>query len=328
MESLCNEAWAKDSGGHHRRFVAYYRVSTGRQASSGLGLDAQHTAICEFLAAYDGYLIAEFSETVSGRRDNRPQLNNALALCRIARATLVIARLDRLSRSLGMISRLMESGVDFVTTDFPFANRFTIHVLAAVAEYESRLQSERTKAAMARLRERGVQLGKPKRKVLRRFPPGCQQLSALARRDRSEARARDLAPLIWRLIAEGKSYRVIADEFNQQGIRPARNAPWSANAILRLVRMTADEFAPKSDGVPAKRIGAAQVRVSRCARAIGQLLLALRAEGASYGAIANELRQRGIESPQRRNWGPASIRRYLMRALNVTALRPLRQTAP
>src|SRR5271157_4498730 len=133
MESLCNEAWAKDSGGHHRRFVAYYRVSTGRQASSGLGLDAQHTAICEFLSAYDGYLIAEFSETVSGRRDNRPQLNNALALCRIARATLVIARLDRLSRSVGMISRLMESGVDFVTTDFPFANRFTIHVLAAVA---------------------------------------------------------------------------------------------------------------------------------------------------------------------------------------------------
>lgn len=325
MASLRNEAWVKDGGGLHRRFVAYYRVSTGRQASSGLGLEAQRTAVCEFLTAQGGCLIAEFSETVSGRKDNRPQLNHALALCRIARATLLIARLDRLSRSVGMISRLMDSGVDFVTTDFPFANKFTIHVLAAVAEYKSCLQSERTKAAMVRLRERGVQLGKTKRDVLRRFPPGCQQLSAQVRRDRSEARARDLAPLIWRLIAEGKSYRVIADEFNQQGIRPPRNAPWAANTILRLVRMTADEFAPKSEGMPAKRTGAAQVRVSRCVRDIGQLLLALRAEGASYTTIANELRRRGINSPRRGDWGPASIRRYLMRTLNVTSLRPQRQ---
>jgi hypothetical protein len=227
-----------------------------------------------------------------------------------------------------MISRLMDSGLDFVATDFPFANRFTIHILAAVAEYESRLQSERSKAAMTALRERSVERAKPKRDAIRCFPPGCQQLSALARRARSQARARDLAPLIWRLIADGKSHRVIADEFNHQGIRPARNAPWTANAIWRLVHMTADEFAPESDGVSVKRTGAAQVRVSRCVREVGQLFLSLRAPGASYAGITMEMRRRGIESPQRRDWGPASIRRYLMRALNVTSLPPSRRGAP
>ncbi len=310
------------------RFVAYYRVSTGKQASSGLGLDAQRAAAHEFVAANGGRLIAEFSESLSGRKDNRPQLNNALALCRIARAMLVISRLDRLSRSVGMICRLMESGLDFITTDFPFANKFTIHILAAVAEYESRLQSERSKAVIAALKARGGKVGNPRRDVVRRFPPGCQQLSALARRDRSEARARDLAPLIWRLIAEGKSYRVIADEFNRQEIRPPRRAPWSKNSIWRIVHATADEFAPKSDAVPAKRTGAAQVKVSRCVGAIGPLLLSLRAEGATYAMIATEMGQRGIESPWGGNWGPASIRRYLMRALNVTSLLPQRQVAP
>jgi DNA invertase Pin-like site-specific DNA recombinase len=309
------------------RFVAYYRVSTGQQASSGLGIDAQREAIHEFLAGNGGRLLAEFSESVSGRRDNRPQLNKALALCRIARATLVIARLDRLSRNVGMISRLMDNGLDFVATDFPFANRFTLHILAAVAEYESHLQSERGKAAVAARRERSVELAKPKRDAVRCFPPGCQQLSALARGARRQARARDLAPLIWRLIADGKSYRVIADEFNHREIRPARSAPWTANAIWRLVRMTADEFAPESDRVPLKRTGAAQVRVSRCVRDVGPLLLSLRAEGASYAAITMEMRQRGIESPQRGDWGPASIRRYLMRALNVTSLRPTARVA-
>lgn len=321
MESLGNEAWVKEGGGPRRRFIAYYRVSTGRQASSGLGIDAQRASVWEFLAANEGRLLAEFSETISGRKDDRPQLNSALALCRVARATLIIARLDRLSRNVKMISRLMESGLDFVTADFPFANKFTIHVLAAIAEYELQLQSERTKSAIAALREHGVEPAKPKREIVRRFPPGCQQLSALARRSRSEARARDLAPLIWRSIADGKSYRVIADQFNAQGIRPARNAPWTAGSIWRIARMTAEEFAPKTDGLQMKRTGTAQVRVSRRLSAIRLLLLTLRDEGASYATIASELRRRGIEAPQRGNWGPASIRRYLMRALNVPSLR-------
>ena len=94
MQSLRNEAGVKEGAGPGRRFVAYYRVSTGRQGSSGLGLDGQHALVREFLAANEGCLLGEFSETISGRKDNRPQLNSALALCRVARATLIIARLD------------------------------------------------------------------------------------------------------------------------------------------------------------------------------------------------------------------------------------------
>ena len=120
------------------RYVAYYRVSTGQQSESGLGLESQQAQVRDYVAANHGRLIGEYSETVSGRKNDRPQLATALTTCRIMGAVLVIARLDRLSRNVAMIARLMDSGLDFVATDFPYANKFTIHLLAAVAEYESR----------------------------------------------------------------------------------------------------------------------------------------------------------------------------------------------
>jgi DNA invertase Pin-like site-specific DNA recombinase len=310
-----------------RLFIAYYRVSTGRQMESGLGIDAQRSAVHEYVSGSDGRLVAEFSETVSGRKNDRPQLRKALNFCRIIRATLIIARLDRLSRSVEMITRLLESGLDFVATDFPQANKFTIHILAAVAEYEARLQSERMKATMAALKERGVAIGRPREGVIRRFPPGCQQASGQARRARSEARARDLAPLVWRSIAVGKSYRVIADEFNEEGIPPARMAPWTVNAIWRIVRQTANEYGRRSEEASVPRVGAAQKKVSQLLLEIGPLLISWRAEGKAAKWMASELDRRGIKSPWHGAWSSASIRRYLMRALNVTALRTARQAA-
>jgi DNA invertase Pin-like site-specific DNA recombinase len=216
-----------DGAKRHQLFVAYYRVSTGRQAESGLGIDVQRATVRDHVASNEGRLIAEFSETVSGRKNDRPQLTMALTTCRIMGAVLVIARLDRLARNVAMIARLMESGLDFVATDFPFANKFTIHVLAAVAEYESRIHSERMKAVLAAVRQRGIKVGNTKRDSTRRFPPGCQQASAQARQARAEARRRDLAPLIWKAIAEGKSHRLIADEFNDTGVSPARHRKWT-----------------------------------------------------------------------------------------------------
>ena len=153
-----------------RKYVAYYRVSTGQQDSSGLGLDAQRAAVRDYLATNPGRLVAEFSETMSGRKSHRPQLNRALSLCRIMRAVLVIARLDRLSRNVEMITRLMESGLEFVAVDFPHANRFTIHILAAVAEYESQLQSERMKVVVAAAKERRGHSPVAVRRVVRGFP--------------------------------------------------------------------------------------------------------------------------------------------------------------
>jgi DNA invertase Pin-like site-specific DNA recombinase len=143
------------------RFVAYYRVSTDRQGASGLGLEAQRQAVARYLGR--GRLLAEFTEVESGRRHtNRPELLTALALCRKWRAVLVIARLDRLARNVAFIANLMESSVDFVACDMPQANRLTIHILAAVAEHERELISQRTKAALAEAKRRGTKLGNPR----------------------------------------------------------------------------------------------------------------------------------------------------------------------
>ena len=129
-------------------FIAYYRVSTDRLGASGLGLDAQCQAVARQING--GQLVAEFTEIESGRRHtNRPQLLATLEECRKRRATLLIARLDRLARNVAFIANLMESGADFIACDMPQANRLTIHIPAAVAEHEREMISQRTKAALA-----------------------------------------------------------------------------------------------------------------------------------------------------------------------------------
>src|SRR4051812_41758138 len=143
------------------KFVAYYRVSTTRQGQSGLGLEAQRKAVTDFLDGGHWQLVAEAVEVESGKRSDRPKLQEALRLCRLHGATLVIAKLDRLARNVAFISNLMESGVDFVAVDFPQANRLTVHILAAVAEHEREMIAQRTKAALAAAKARGVKLGNP-----------------------------------------------------------------------------------------------------------------------------------------------------------------------
>ena len=302
-----------------RRYVAYYRVSTVQQGQFGFSVEAQRAAVQDYVAVNPGLVVAEFSEIMSGRKDSRPELAKALSLCRIARAVLVIARLDRLSRNVEMIARLMESRLEFVAVDFPHANRFTIHILAAVAEYESRLSSERMKQIIAARRERGAKVVPFASGLPRRFPPGCQAASALVKQARAEARARDLAPLVWKAIAEGKSMSIIADEFNESGVAPSQRAPWTRNSIWRIARRTAAVFGQRPPA--GKRIGTAQNKVRKRVGEIGPLLLTWRLEGKTYREIAAEFGRRGVELPWGRDWGPASIRRYLMYALNVSALR-------
>jgi Resolvase, N terminal domain len=140
-------------------FVAYYRVSTERQGRSGLGLEAQQEAVRSYLNGGRWRLDAEVIEIESGKRSDRPKLAEALRLCRLHGAKLIIARLDRLARNVAFVSALMESGVDFVAVDFPQANRLTVHILAAVAEHEAKAISERTKAALAAAKARGKKLG-------------------------------------------------------------------------------------------------------------------------------------------------------------------------
>ena len=143
-----SKAKSQDTTKPARRFVAYYRVSTDRQGRSGLGLESQRADVLDFINGGAANLIAEFTEVESGKRNDRPELEKALALCRKEKAKLVIAKLDRLARNVAFISNLMESGVDFVAVDMPDANRLTVHILAAVAEHERELISERTRSAL------------------------------------------------------------------------------------------------------------------------------------------------------------------------------------
>lgn len=143
--------------------VVYLRVSTERQGDSGLGLEAQRECIRRFLGANPSdKIIAEFVEIESGRNDDRPKLAAALEMCEATGARLVVAKLDRLARSMKTVVRIMESGVNFVAADFPQANTLTIHIIAAIAEYEAKLISERTKAALSAAKARGIKLGRPR----------------------------------------------------------------------------------------------------------------------------------------------------------------------
>src|SRR5262245_54837559 len=142
--SLSRSTWEAAMSPSIRRFVAYFRVSTDRQGKSGLGLEAQRRAVLEFING-NAELVAGFTGIESGKRADRPELAKALEACRRQKAKLVIAKLDRLSRNLAFVATLMESGVEFVAVDNPHATKLTIHILAAVAQHEREMISERTK---------------------------------------------------------------------------------------------------------------------------------------------------------------------------------------
>ncbi len=217
-----------------RRFVSYLRVSTARQGTSGLGLEAQRAAVTGYLNGGDWMLLQEVLEVESGKRNDRPALADALRLCRKHRATLVIAKLDRLARNVVFISNLMESGVEFVAVDMPQANRFVVHILAAVAEHEAEAISKRTKAALAAAKARGTRLG-GQRVSAERFA----EIGSAARQVRTEkadTRAAELLPVIRNIQAEGaQSLRQIAAGLNERNIATVRGGEWSAVQVQRVM---------------------------------------------------------------------------------------------
>src|SRR4249920_820972 len=163
---------------HYGKFVAYFRVSTDRQGKSGLGLEAQRDSVLNYLDGGRWTLIAEFTEIESGKRNDRPELEKALAACKKQKAKLVIAKLDRLSRNLAFIAALMDSGVEFIAVDNPHANKLTVHILAAVAQHEREIISARTSAALQAAKARGKRLGNPKLFEARRQAEAAKKESA------------------------------------------------------------------------------------------------------------------------------------------------------
>jgi DNA invertase Pin-like site-specific DNA recombinase len=206
-----------------KRWVCYYRVSTQRQGVRGLGLEAQRSAVEAFLRG-QGTVLAEFTEVESGKKVRRPQLQEALQLCRKQKATLVIAKLDRLARNVHFISGLMESGIDFCAVDAPSKNRFMLHIQAAFAEEEARRISERTKAALLAAKARGVDLGATGR----------------ARSVKYKAEAVDKAMSYCGIIKQLRSQGVIKirdvrDKLNSMGVLSPGGGKWHLPNTHRLL---------------------------------------------------------------------------------------------
>jgi DNA invertase Pin-like site-specific DNA recombinase len=224
------------------KFVSYLRVSTQQQGKSGLGLEAQKEAVTGFLNGGRWKLVEEVVEVESGKRSDRPQLARALSLCRIHRATLLVAKLDRLARNVAFISALMEAGVAFQAVDLPNANNLTVHIMAAMAEYEAKAISERTKVALAAAKARGTPLGyhswKKDRKQwkVQTVSGKGNAASAKVRAGQASKRASDLMPVIDAIKAEGAtSLRQIATALNEKKIPTARGGEWRAVQVQRLL---------------------------------------------------------------------------------------------
>jgi DNA invertase Pin-like site-specific DNA recombinase len=219
------------------RVVSYLRVSTAKQGMSGLGLEAQRAAVEGFAAAHHHDVICEFLEVESGKRDDRPQLEAALATCRLHRATLVIAKLDRLARNVAFIANLMDGGVEFLACDMPHANRLTLHLLAAIAEHEREMISQRTKAALAAAKARGVKLGNPNGAAALRDQ--CREAaarSAAVRKARAARHLSAIAPLIHQLRSEGYvTPRPLAAALNQCGVPSPSGGAWYPERVRRLL---------------------------------------------------------------------------------------------
>ena len=219
------------------RLVAYERVSTARQGRSGLGLEAQRLAIDTFAISRSADVLARFTEIESGRRNDRPELARALDLARLTGATLVIAKLDRLSRNAAFLLTLQASGVRFLACDMPEANDLTVGIMALVAQQEREAISRRTKEALAAAKARGVKLGNPNgAAALRRAGKGGEALRKVVRTN-ADAHARALAPVVRTLQTEGHdTLRALAGHLNAAGIQTRRGGRWHISTVRNLLR--------------------------------------------------------------------------------------------
>lgn len=226
------------------QIVSYLRVSTARQGASGLGLEAQRNAVTLFAAAGDHTLLAEYIEIESGAKAARPNLSTALTLCRLHRATLVIAKLDRLARNVCFIANLMDGRVEFVACDMPHANRLTLHLLAAIAEHEREMISQRTKAALQAAKARGVRLGNPNGAIA--LLEGCRaaaERSVAVRQANALQHSAAVAQTLTGLVAEGLSFREIALGLNDQGIPSPTGKAWHPEQTRRTVQRLRESVA-------------------------------------------------------------------------------------
>ena len=212
-------------------YVAYYRVSTARQGKSRNGLDAQKAAVAEIIRNNGNTLLDEFEEVESGKRADRPALTKALRRCKATGATLIVAKLDRLSRNAAFLMTLRDSGVDFVAADMPEANTLTVGILAVVAQAEREAISQRTKEALAAAKARGVKLGG--RRQTAADISQYQQKGVKAAQKKADERVAVIADELIPLRDQGLSLNAIAKALNARSIQTSRGCEWTPTAVKR-----------------------------------------------------------------------------------------------
>lgn len=234
------------------RTVNYFRVSTAKQGKSGLGLAAQQAAIEAFCATRGCQPVGTFTEQESGKRDDRPELASALHLAKVTGATLLIAKLDRLSRNVAFLAKLQDAGVKFIAADMPDANEMTVQIMAVMAQAERKAISKRTKEALAAAKARavanaggvkadgtpwrnGAKLGNPMgAKAFGTYRGNGAAVAAI--KDKAEAFAADVMPVIETIRSEGHtSLRAVANELNARQIMTARGGKWGPSGVRDLI---------------------------------------------------------------------------------------------
>ena len=312
-----------------REIVAYCRVSTQEQGINGLGMAAQRLAVARFASAFGCIVVATYEEVETGRKDrldNRPQLVKAVAHAKRSGALLVIARIDRLARSVLVTSQLLASNVEFIACDNPHANRLTIHILAAMAEHEGHLISERTKAGLAAARERGVKFGNGGQYLTAEARHKGQQAAKIAHVRRAREAYADLVPLMRQLREAGRSMRAIAAHLNEMGHRNQRKHAWTiANVRAVFIREemshltnilgSQNNITPEIQRIGAHASGVLAHVAAKAAYAnITPFVLERYAAAESLRSIAEGLNALGHRTQRWGRFGVSTVRGILIRA--------------
>ena len=216
------------------KYVAYLRVSTQKQGYSGLGLEAQREIIHNYL--HDTIPISEYVEAESGRKSDRPKLKEALSQCRKEGAILIVAKLDRLARSVSFLSSLLESDVEIVFCDFPQANKMVLHIISAISQYEAELTAARTKAALQAKKARGFRLGNPEH-LLDKHEEAIQNSikTCKAKADSNPNNKRAIA-LLRILVKEEHTYQEMAEILNREGFVSSHGCSFTKSTVYKLIK--------------------------------------------------------------------------------------------
>ena len=215
-------------------YIAYLRQSTTKQEKSGLGIGAQRSIIHSFVK--EGLIIAEFVETESGKKSDRPKLQEALALCRKTNSILIVAKLDRLSRNVAFTSKLLESDVEITFCDFPQANRLILHIISSIAEYEASLISQRTRQSLKAKKERGVQLGKSEN-LMKKHNEAIEH-SNQTNRTKAQNNVNNMraVALLRSMVKEELTLSQMTIRLNEQGFVTSKGCKFQIVQVQRLIQ--------------------------------------------------------------------------------------------